>query len=301
MRKNYPRLLQQSSRIERKIDSLAGAPERKINETIFNQLSSYSGNLGNVQLKGQIFEISIEVEKAISHGKICQMVLPSGPLGTELGDIIIAVDHVLDDAQLSNQKRKVIGGTCSIIQTKKENLAKKGLPARQLYLMTQWPRFRYNRQYWEFRLQLDVSSFYLFVLDPSSHERKTNLFSSILLCRLLGVNKTSLLNNIRADIPLPSLDVIRRENADVLPFSLTSFLIRSLYLSLGSQSVDFRDFLRNAFFPSMEEIEDCVSTTQTECQWQAGDYVPFYSGSSSKGEDEDIYAVRFKVIIKRID
>ena len=217
-------------------------------------------NLGKIQFKNRIFEVSIDVEQAISHGKICKMVLPN-PVRTELGDLLLAVDHILVDNQSINSKSKIIGGTCSIIQTKKESYAKNGLSSRQLYLMTQWPKFKYKGDEWEFKMLPDLCSFYLFVLDPSSKKRKTNLLSSSTLSRLLGVGKTQLLNNIKGKIPLPNANLITVDNNEVLPLSLTSFLVKSLYLTVGSQSMELRNFIRKNFFPSMEEVEDCVYMT----------------------------------------
>jgi len=118
----------------------------------------------------------------------------------------------------------------------------------------------------------------------------------MLFCKLFSFQ------NIKGKVPLSQIDLVWREkiNGSWMPLSLTSFVIKSLYLSLGSQSLSIRRFLKQFFFHSMEEIEDCVTTTQMKKQWQAGDFDPFRKHDFSE-EDGDISAIRFKVIIKRIE
>lgn len=300
IRKNFSKLRAQSSAIEKAIDASAGSSEKIINEKISDQLISLRRvNLGKIQFKKRLYEISLDVERAISHGKICEMAL-TNPVRTELGDLLIAVDHILIDNITDNAKNKIIGGTCSIIQTKKESYAKKGLSSRQLYLMTQWPRFEYKGDSWEFKIFPDLCSFYLFVLDPSSKKRKTNLLSSSALSRLLGVGKNQLLNNIKGKIPLPNTNLLSVENNEVLPMSFASFLIQSLYLTVGSQSIELRNFIRKYFFQSMEEVEDCPATIQILNQATSPkNWFPNYMDQPE--HDEKILGIRLKVLIKRIE
>jgi hypothetical protein len=284
---------------------MAGDPEDKINK-VFSKLKGYTKDLGIVQFKKRQFRITIEVESEKTHGKRCKFFLPFGglELETELGDLIVAVDYILDDPYTPNNSRKIVEGTCSMIQTKKESYAKKGLSARQLYLMTQWPEFRYKKHYWKFALFSDISSFYLFVLEPTSQQKqKSSVLSTPMLVRLLGVNKSNLLKNIKGLIPFSQTDLLVREriNGSLMPLSFTSFLLKSLHLNLGSQSLDVRNFLRQNFFPTMEEVEDCYTTTQVERQRQIKEYDPFRKNMHSGEEDDYIYAVRFKVIIKRVE
>lgn len=304
LRANYEKLRDDFLNIDRLIDSMASAAEGDINKAIFKELSLYNANLGRVNFKGQHFEVTIEVEGAKSHGRICDMALPSGELGSELGDLVVAVDHILVDPY--DQTKKITNGTCSIIQTKKEKFAKKGLSARQLYLMTQWPKFKYKGQYWEFEVFPDIFSFYLFVLDPSSEQRhKSSLLSSTILARFLGVDKTSLLKRIKGKIPLSNPNVLKREKIDnsMMPFSFTSFLIKSSYLSLGSQSLGVREFLKQIFFPSMEEVEDCNLAIQRRRirskMRDRDDWFRKYAFLNRK--DEDILAIRLKVILRRLE
>jgi len=266
LRKSFGKLYYSLSKLDALIDSMAGDSEDRINKAIEKHLEGYSLHLGTIPLENQYFDCSVETETCRSHGKTCRMVLPSGEFRTELGDLIIAVDHILVDSTESNQTTKVISGACSFIQTKKEALAKKGLSKRQLYLMTQWPKFRYKGKYWEFRLFPDNSSFYLFILDPSSKQQpKSRLISSVMLLKFLKESKTSLLRDINGTVPLRNLGLLQRKqlNNSKIPVTFSSFVIRSLYLSLGSQSIEIRTFLRNIFFPELEEAQDCSLVSES--------------------------------------
>jgi hypothetical protein len=304
LRNRFPKPYSDFLGIERSIGSVAGDSEDRINREIEKHLRNYSLSLGSIQFKNQQFNASIETEVYRSHGKICSMMLPSEELRTEISDLIIAVDHVLIDLISPVKTRKIINGACSFIQTKKQSMAKKGLSVRQLYLMTQWPKFRYKNDDFEFRLFPDCSSFYLFILDASSEQLKTSVLSSPMLIRLLKENKTSLLNNIKGAIPLSNIDLIKRENIDnsTMPFSFASFLNRSLNLSIGSQSLDVRQFLK-FFFPNIEEVENCASTAQSvnRVRSYANDNW-FHKDTNQGGKDEDsTLAIRLKVIMRRTE
>jgi hypothetical protein len=283
---------------------MTSAAEGDINKAIFEQLSLYNANLGRVNFKDRQFEVTVKAEGAKSHGRICNMMLPPEELGTELGDLVIAVDHILFDPY--DQTKKITNGTCSIVQTNKEEFAKRGLSTRQLYLMTQWPKFKYRGKPWKFEVFPDVFSFYLFVLDPSSEQRqKSSLLSSTILARFLGVNKASLLKNIKGKITLPNPNILKREKIDnsMMPFSFTSFLIKASYLSLGSQSLDVRNFLKQIFFPYMEDVEDCSVTIQRRRirrkTREHDDHFRKYAFLDRK--DEDIFGIRLKVILRRLE
>jgi len=126
-----------------------------------------------------------------------------------------------------------------------------------------------------------------------------------MLTRFLGESKKTLLNNIEGTIPLPNIKLIEREptyNSN-MPFTLASFLLRSLHLSVGSQSIDARMFLKDTFFPKMEEVEDCPAITDSIGTWQSNDYDKrFHKKNPVNFNNEDsVLAVRFKVIIKRVE
>lgn len=112
----------------------------------------------------------------------------------------------------------------------------------------------------------DTFAFYLFVLDPSTEEPKSSIISSSMLTKLLQVNKLDLLNNIHGYIPFSNTHILRKENVFgwPLPLFFAPYLIRALCLSLGSPSIEFRTFLKQTFFPSMEEVEDCELVTKTQ-------------------------------------
>jgi hypothetical protein len=305
LRNKFPKPYLDFLDIEKSIGSIAGDSEDRINREIEKHLRNYSLSLGSIKFKNQQFNTSIETEMHRSHGKICSMMLPSEEVETEICDLIIAVDYVLIDPISPVKTTKIINGACSFIQTKKQSMAKKALSVRQLYLMTQWPKFRYKGDEWTFKLFPDCSSFYLFILDTSSEQLKTSVLSSPMLIRLLKENKTSLLNKIKGAIPLSSIDLIKKENIgnSTMPFPLASFLNRSLNLSIGSQSLDVRQFLKKFFFPNMEEVEDCLSTTESanRVQSYANDNW-FNKGTNLGGEDEDsILAIRLNVVMRRIE
>jgi hypothetical protein len=78
-------------------------------------------------------------------------------------------------------------------------------------------------------------------------------------------------------------------------------MIRALCLSLGSPSIEFRAFLKQAFFPSMEEVQDCALVAKTQgLKMRISDkWPPKYPEPERK--DDDIFAVRLKVILGRTE
>lgn len=293
--------------IDKLINKNAHNSEKVINESIYKQFINYNADLGDIYFKDYYFKSMIEVENELSHGKICNMILPLKEVKTELGDLIISVDHILLDPDINEPK--IINGTSSIIQTKKEKYAKSGLNARQLYLMTRWPKFYYKGYSWEFDVIPDVFSFYLFVIDPSSSQtNKSSFLSSSFLTRLLRMDEFKLLDLIDQKISILDPNFMYREkvNSSTLPFSFTSFLIRMLNLSIGSQSLEVRRFLKQYFFPLMEDIEDCHVELRTKDiqkpSYKSPDSFDFndYDDSLS-GNNDDILAIRIKLFLKRLE
>lgn len=301
MCRNCGKLRKDLIHIDETVDSMAGDAEKKINQFIARELSSYKADLGSIGFRGQRFKASIEAEGAISHGRNCNMHLTSGPIETELGDLIILVDHILD---MHDGSRKIINGASSIIQTKKEEYAKSGLSARQLYLMTQWPKFDYKGLSCEAKIFPDTFAFYLFVLSPSAAEEpKSSIISSSMVTKLLQVNKLDLLNNIRGYIAFSNTNILRKEDVYgwPLPLFIAPYLIRALCLSLGSPSIEFRTFLKQTFFPSMEEVEDCELVTKTQGpKMHTGNKWP-PKNQLLERKDDDILAVRLKVTLGRME
>jgi len=299
---NYVKLRRDLLSVDGLINSVASKSEGEINQSLVNKLSSYKAYVGKVGFKGRFFEATIEAETAKSHGRICQMQLPSGKKGTELGDIMVLVDYILDD--FVEHKRKIINGSASIIQTKKEKFAKQGLNAAQLYLMTQWPPFQYKGFSGRFDVFPDSFAFYLFVLDPTSPEKeKSSVVSAPMLTRYLGIDKTRLTNSINGKVKFSNPDLLSKQivGCSLIPLTVGSYLFRALNLALGSPSIEVRRFLREKdFFPLMEEIEDCHLGTQTQKTQMIDDNGKPHDYILSDDEDEYVFAVRLKVILKTI-
>jgi hypothetical protein len=299
---NHAKLLQDTGPIDDLINSMASRPEREINESLVQKLSSYRADLGTVGFKGRYFKTTIETEKAVSHGRVCQMQLPTGKPGAELGDLILAVDYVLDD--FAEKKKKIINATASVIQTKKEEYAKQGLTANQLFLMTQWPQFEYKGAVWKLDVFSDAFAFYLFILDPTAKERKkSSVLSGSMLIKYLGVDKASLLNHMNGKIPFPNSSLLRREQVGLsrMPLSFGSFLLRALSLTVGSSSIEFRKLLKKNFFYMMEDVEDCDFSTQTQGQRLRSDNNWPNKYNPMNETDGDVFSVRIKVNLKRVD
>lgn len=277
---------------------------------MFGQLGSFTQSLGQIKFKGRLFGAHLEAEAVKSHGKICQMHLPHKKRkGTELGDIIVAVDYVLNDPLA--QKNKIVNGTASVIQTEKESYAKNGLNAAQLYLMTQWPRIDFRSRSWKFDVLSDVFAFYLFVLHPTATASgKTSIMSAAMLAKYLKVDKKAVLAKIDGKVPFsfPNLLIKDPIKLSTMPLSLSLYLLRALYLTLGSSSLKFRALLKKNFFPKMEEVEDCGVTIpeltifqNKEAQQFENSGVPDKFLSFDDEDDGDIFSVRIKVILKIIE
>ena len=301
--RNSVRLWSSFQSIDTLINSIADKSEGEINNSLVAAIGSYRQSLGTMSFKGRFFEAMISTETAKSHGHVCQMSLPLQKKGTELGDIIVAVDYILvDDFEHTT---KIVNGCASVLQTKKEVYARKGLDSAQLYLMTQWPELDYHAKTWKFDVFSDCFAFYFFVLDPANPERtKSSILSAPMLTKYLNANKASLLAGINQSVPFSNLDLLVKEKVGIstMPFSFSSYLMRGLYLTVGSPSITFRAFLKNNFFASMEEVEDCdlinptnkLQVTSNEGDWNNKQVI-------DDGEDEDISAIRLKLTLKRIE
>jgi hypothetical protein len=308
---NLGDLLQDFGSLESAINQNKSKPEKEINRVIFQHFNPYNKDLGTVTFKKRQYRVSAESEAKISHGRICQVPILSKP--TELGDLIFIVDHILHD----ERGRKIVSGTASIMQTKKESfIRKKGINLRQLHLMTYWPSFSYKNQNWEFDAIPDQFSFYLMVNDltPAADNYCTNVFSSPLLTRLLDIDESDLTKKLKSgeDFMKPNtVSLLFREKiggtgAREMPFLMKAFLIKALYPSLGSQSLKLRHFLKECFLDRLEEIEDCVSQTVAKSKVRDRYFVgtknhkpPF--DDVLKDDDEDLFVIRLKMIAKRIE
>jgi hypothetical protein len=295
----HPRIMS----IDNLIDSNFSKPEGEINEDLSSSLGSLNMPLGKFSLKGRLFSFEVKTERKKSHGHNCKMMLPSGRKGTELGDLILCVDYILDDPV---EKRKITAGKASLVQTKRESSAiKDGLAANQLYLMTQWPEFKYKGNTCNFQVFSDSFAFYLFVLDQSQKQiNKSSMLSASILARYLGENKASLLQNINGKVKFSTSDLILRDkNIQFFPLTIGFFLNRAIYLHLGSESLEVREFLKKVFFPSMEEVEDCEILVQPRQPLKTGlDMWPYKKyPSKEEGPDDDISAVRIRFILTRIE
>ncbi len=295
----HPRIMS----IDNLIDSNFDKPEGEINEDLSSGLGSLNMPLGKFSFKGRLFSFEVKTERKKSHGHNCQMLLPSGRKGTELGDLILCVDYVLDDPV---EKRKIVAGKASLVQTKRESSAiKNGLYANQMYLMTQWPEFVYKGVSCDFQVFSDSFAFYLFVLDQTKDQtNRSSMLSASMLARYLGENKASLLKKIQGTVKFLRPDLILRDkNIQFFPLTLGDFLHRAIYLHLGSESLEVREFLKEVFFPSMEEVEDCEVLVQPKQPLKTGlDMRPFNKKfHGDKNYDDDISAVRIRFILKRIE
>jgi len=295
--------------LENWVSSNAHRKEAVINKGIFDSLGLLNVRLDPIKFKGQVFYGHVKAEKEKSHGKICQMILPSRQIGTELGDLFLSVDHILVDSKFP--QGKVITGMASVIQTKKEKLAVSALSHRQLYLMTFWPQFKYKGLVTTFHVLPDIFSFYLFILDPSKTSKGqclTSVASAPMVMRWLGLNKSRLLADIRGSRPPLLRNYLNKERINNLgnevPFNLTFFLLKALFGFVGSHSMEVRSFLKQMFFQSLEDIEDCELTlrsrkTKRKRQLQNYDPVPSRTKHDNLEQgDEDLYAVRLKIILR---
>lgn len=301
---NLSILINRASSIEAIVNSVASYPEKDINQALVNQLVLFNQSLGTISYKGLAFSARLRTEIAMSHGRICQMhlPLPNNPKkGTELGDVIVAVDYILIDP--ATPKTKVVNGGASIIQTKKESYARNGINAAQLYLMTQWPRLDFRERTWKFDVLSDVFAFYFFVLDCSSTVAgKTSIVSAPMLAKYLGADKNTLISGITGNIPFSSPNLLYRDQIGIstMPLSLTEYILRSLYLTIGSSSVRFRAMLKKEFFHYMEEVEDCQLAFPPINKKIPSKEIPDFPEKLLKlDEDEegDIFAVRIKLIL----
>ena len=240
----HPRIMS----VDNLIDLNFNKAEGEINEDLSSSLGSLNMPLGKFSFKGRLFSFEVKTERKKSHGHNCKMLLPSGRKGTELGDLILCVDYVLDDPV---EKRKIVAGKASLVQTKKESSAiKNGLYANQMYLMTQWPKFKYKGNTCNFQVFSDSFAFYLFVLDQSQKQiNKSSMLSASMLARYLGENKGSLLQNIDGKVKFLTPDLILRDkNIQFFPLTIGYFLNRAIYLHLGSESLEVNS-LRKCSFP----------------------------------------------------
>jgi hypothetical protein len=294
-------------KIDEGIDLRSGDPESVVVNYVANELRQYKKDLGYTGFKGQTYKASLESELAKSHQHNCNMHAPMGVVETELGDLIILVDHILQD---HGQKSKIINGGSSIIQVKRETYAKKGLSARQLYLMTQWPEFHYGGSPWKFNVFPDTFAFYMFILDPSVDEPKSSIISASMLTKLLGISKGDLLSNIRKTVPFSNVSLLRKDFIDgqPVPSFFAPFLLNMACLSIGSSCIEFRRFLKQFFFPTMEEVEDCsliMKKQMVKRKCRSGDAQrnsskwPHEFKIKKEKEDNEIRAVRLKLVLER--
>lgn len=308
---NRKHLLQHFDSLEKKISKNMNSQEKNINHAIFQHFSPYRTDLGTVAFKNRQYKLSIESEPSVSHGKKCQVPMLLKP--TELGDLILLVDHILQD----ERGEKIVSGTASIIQTKKESFVKsKGINLRQLLLMTYWPEFSYKNRKWRFDIVADQFSFYLLVNDivQARSEYCTNVLSSPCLTRLLNLDESYLQNQLMSGkdfLKLKTTSMFSREkigdsNARQMPFLIRTFFIKALYPTLGSQSLTVRHFLRLNFFSKLGEIEDCELQSVTDNRAASTNFASTKSDKPPfdyfpKDDEDDIFAIRLKMISKRIE
>ena len=293
-------------KIDEGIDSRVENSESVILDYVVDELRQYRKDLGRIGFKGYTYRASLESESTKSHQHNCTMDTPMGAVKTELGDLIISVDHILRER---GQKSKILNGNSSIIQVKREVFAKRGLSARQLYLMTQWPEFSYGHRPWKFNVFADTFAFYMFVLDPSAQEPKSSILSASMLTKFLGISKEDLLNNIRGTVPFSNLDILKKENiaGQPVPSFFAPYLLSIVCLSLGSSSLEFRRFLNQFFFPSMEEVEDCnlIAETQGVTRSYTDKHLhnewPNKPQRAKKKDESGIRAVRLKLTLERLE
>ena len=310
---NTKKLLASIVSIDDFIGSIAGERENDINPALAKHIASSLNNLdlGSINFKRYSFDVSIETETKKTHQRYCQMNL-SKKKSCELGDILLVIDYIFDD--YIEHKMKVINGVALVIETKKERtVAKWGLSAAQLYLMTQWPQFSYDKKTdWNLNVFSDNFGFYLFILDPTFPENeKSSILSASMIKYYLGINKQLLLNEIDNKVSF-NTGLIRREayGPIMVPLTMGDFLFQSLYLKFGSPSINIRELLTR-FFPKIEEAEDCIVETkntqsfildtnlsQTQLIDTNGKPISY---SISDDNDGDLYIIRTKVIMKRTD
>jgi len=305
----YSKLWAELDSLEKWVSSNANQKETLINKGIFNRLGLLNVRLDPIKFKNQVFYGHIKAEKKVSHGKICRMILPSGQIGTELGDLFLSVDHIIVDRNYP--QGKVIAGMASVIQTKKEELAVSAINHRQLYLMTCWPQFKYKGQITSLHVLPDIFSFYLFIIDPSkipAEQCLTSVASAPMVMRWLGLNRSRLLADIRGDHPPLQRSYLNREGIDNLgneiPFNLALFLLKALFGFVGSQTIGVRNFLKQTFFRSLEDIEDCGLTLrlrESKRRHQLQDYDPNPPSRTKPDNqeqgDRSLYAVRLKFVL----
>jgi hypothetical protein len=309
---NYWKLVAPIGQIDDLISSMVDKPEKDINPALVGKIKSslHDLNLGSIRFKGHFFDVTIETETEVSHQRYCIMDLPSRKKKSELGDIIIAVDYVLDD--IVKQRRRIIDGAASVIETKMEKTAKNRLTAAQLYLMTQWPQFSFGtKSDWKLNVFSDNFGFYLFILDPTTTKsEKSSILSAPMIKYYSEIDKTILLSRIDGTVSFRT-DLLRREKCGkmMMPLPFGSYLFHALYLAFGSPSINFRELLKG-FFPLMEEVEDCYDEAQTfQSKSNSAQLSKMSEMANGKpmgcspfdDEDGDLFAVRIKVILKRTD
>lgn len=285
--------------------------EKDINPAIAHEITtSLNGlNLGSTSFKNHLYIATIAAETIVSHQKYCNMELPP-PLPkkkSELGDIVIAVDYVLDD--LTTQKKKIINGAASVIETKKEKAYNGGLTAAQLYLLTQWPRFGFrSNPAWKLNVFPDNFGFYLIILDQTLPKSESSrVMSAPMIAHLSGIDKSLLLSKIDGTVSVRS-DLLKREacgRAITIPFTFGTYLYHVLLLLFGSPSMNFRALLKE-FFPKMEEVEDCdPDANMMETINKTSNSLALEGHSNpvdcpvENDKSGDIFMIRIKIILAR--
>jgi|GEM_PF-7058592 len=296
------------------IDSMVGSPEKDINPAIAQKITKSLNNLslGSTNFKNHYYIATIATEAVVSHQKYCNMNLPPPypKKKSELGDIVIAVDYVLEDLQ--TKTKKIINGAASVIETKKEKSYNNGLTAAQLYLMTQWPPFGFRSNLdWKLNVFPDNFGFYLIILDETLPKSEcSRVLSAPMITHLSRIDKSQLLSKIDGTVSVQP-DLLKLDacgKSILMPLTFGTYLYHALLLLFGSPSMNFRALLKQKFFPKMEETEDCDPDANMEEMINETPNLLALEGNSNPNpadspfeneKDNRLFAIRIKMILTK--
>lgn len=245
--------LRKTKDIDAIIRNQYGQREQKIITAIANEWSKKQViNLPSFSLNYINYELELRFTKQLSHGKPYVCIMDQNDLNfkTELGDILIVVEYILEGSPLA---RKV-----SILQTKKETQANRTqIPLHQLYLMQYWPSLFFGKPFKFENVFPEEFSFYHFVLNKSNHPSYSSTVSSApFVGAQIGRNKSRLEGELRnwlknkTALPSASLKgllpscfrtcykpyVHPSDSWRMVPKPFGRFLIDAAYLFLGTEN-----------------------------------------------------------------
>ena len=224
--------------------------EPVINRELVNRLANYHEDLGEVRFLNKKYRLVMRGESASAHSKTCKVfVSPNSYFGKELCDWILLVDYVLYE---KNQE-ELINSSTSFIQLKKDVGNTFRIDLGQLYFLTYLPHFHYKGLCNRYEALTDNCSFYHLLHNSITQQ---TILSALCLTKIFNLDEQHHLALVSRD-PKRTNGLHSKLLPRISSFNLSSFLLYSVLLVLGSEYLGVREFVRTIFFPRVVGTRNC--------------------------------------------